>query len=111
MTNYYTVKFHRVAFGDTKYKDVPIVSERLEELKEEAREGLFARFKDMKAAGKGSRAPHSAALLDENDHVIARFEVRPKVPGSGEEAVELPPEIWHDRMPGTPSAAIIESLQ
>ncbi|MDW9776423.1 hypothetical protein GOA89_32550 [Sinorhizobium meliloti] len=110
MTVYYTLKFYRAAFGDTKYKDIPLIGHSLSGVKEEACEALFARFDDMKTAGKGSKAPHTAALVDEHGHVAARFEVKPVVPGSGTKAFEVPPKLWHDKMVGTPSPTVLESL-
>ncbi|XOK15626.1 hypothetical protein ACI6PO_27720 (plasmid) [Agrobacterium tumefaciens] len=110
MTELYTLKFYRTAFDDTRYEDVPLFGHSLAEMKEEACEALYARFDDMKAAGKGSKAPYTAALLDEREYVVARFEVRPVVPGSGNKAFELPPNLWHDKMPGTPSPTVLESL-
>ncbi|NKM36631.1 hypothetical protein [Rhizobium laguerreae] len=110
MLEYYTLKFYRVAFGDTRFKDVSVVADTLAEVKEEACEALYSRFNDMKTAGRGSKAPYTAALLNKNEHVIARFEVRPVVPGSGEKAFEVPPQLWLDRMPGTPSPAVHENL-
>jgi hypothetical protein len=105
------LKFHRLAFGDTKFKDIPLIGSSLKEAKREARDALYARFTDMRAAGKSRQAPHSATLLDENDHVVARFEVQPAISGRGEQAMEIPPEIWLDRMPGTPSPEIRKRLQ
>ncbi|QYA04529.1 hypothetical protein [Rhizobium sp. B21/90] len=112
MTEYYTLKFYRVAFGDTKFTDIPLFGSPLPKLKEEACAALYARFSDMKTDGKGSQAPHTAALLDENEHVVARFEVRPVVQGrGGEEAVELASQLWLDRWPGTPSPAILQTFE
>ncbi len=109
MTVIYMLKFYRAAFGDTKYPDIPFPGSSLEEAKAEACEALFARFKDMKAAGKGREAPIGAALLDDNDDVIARFQVRPKINGrGGEEAVEMAPQIWRKNQPGKPSPEIRE---
>lgn len=110
MAEYYTLKFYRVAFEDTKFKDIALIGDSLAEVKQEACEALYSRFKVMKTAGKDSKAPHTAALLNSNEHVIARFEVRPVVPGSGEKAVEVPPQLWLNRMPGTPSRSALENL-
>lgn len=110
MVEYYTLKFYRAAFGDTKYKDIPLIGASLSAVKEEACEALYARFDDMKTAGKGSKAPHTAALVDEHGHVVARFQVKPVVPGSGTKAVEVPPKLWRDKMLGAPSPTVLESL-
>ncbi|MBB4483207.1 MULTISPECIES: hypothetical protein [Rhizobium] len=99
MTEIYMLKFYRAAFGDTKHTDVPLTGDDIAQVKEEACQALYTRFSDM----KGKKPPFMAALLDEHDHVVARFEVRPVVPGSGEKAFEVPPQLWHDKMQGTPS--------
>lgn len=99
MTGIYTLKFYRVDFDDTAEKDVPLIGEDFAELKEQACEALTARFEDDAAARrKRSRAPHTAAILDEHQHVMARFRVE-----LDRKAVEIPPHLWLDRWPGTPA--------
>ncbi|MGO7361618.1 hypothetical protein [Rhizobium leguminosarum] len=110
MTVIHMLRFYRSRFGDTRYKDMPMVGSTLEEAKQEACEALNARFRDNRAAGRLRQAPYSAVLLDDLDHVIARFEYRPGTHDRPEGAYELPPEIWHDKMAGTPSSRIVESL-
>ncbi|OWK23330.1 hypothetical protein AJ87_36480 [Rhizobium yanglingense] len=100
MTEFYTLKFYRAAFGDTKYKDIPLFGDNLDRVKEEACEALYSRFSDMKTAGRGSKAPNTAALLDEREQVVARFEVKTAVPGRGVQAAEIPAHLWLDRWPG-----------
>jgi hypothetical protein len=111
MTVIHMLRLYRSRFGDTRYKDMPMVGSTLEKAKQEACEALNARFRDSRDAGRPRQAPYSAVLLDEQDLVIARFEYRPGTHYRLEGAYELPPEIWHGKMAGTPSPKIVEYLE
>lgn len=105
------LRFYRSRYGDTRYPDVPMVGSTLEEARQEACEALNARYRDNKQAGRLREAPYCAVLLDEAGQVVARFEYRPGTPDRPEGAYELPKEIWHDGMAGTPTDEIQQYLR
>lgn len=107
MPEIYLLRFYRVEFGDTAEKDVPLIGDDLAELKEQACEALTARFQDEAAARrKRSKVPHTAVILDKNEHVIARFQV-----DASRKAAEIPHHLWHPKMAGTPTPELAEYLQ
>lgn len=112
MADIYILKFFRVEFGDTAEKDVPLIGDDLAELKAQACEALYTRFEDKDSARrKRSKVPHTAAILGEGDYVLARFRVEGGSPGRKQGAYEIPPHLWLDNMPGTPSPNLSQQAQ
>ncbi|MEI3807594.1 hypothetical protein V6R85_24030 [Agrobacterium sp. CCNWLW32] len=111
MAHIYILKFYRVEFDDTAETDVPLIGDDLAELKTQACEALYTRFEDKASARrKRSKVPHHAAMLGEGDLVVARFRVE-AASNRPQGAYEIPPHLWLDNMPGTPSPEIRERLQ
>jgi hypothetical protein len=82
-----TIKCYRTEFGDVDVKDVYIPVASLDEAKRVTSERLFDFFKSDRF--RSGQQPHSAALVGKDDHIIAKFSVRPSAAG-GEEVVEVP---------------------